>query len=228
VRISPVASNALTHVARIPLARVPLYPTLGDVPPPEAAQIVPPQQESSRPPPAAGRRPLRRGRLARYEPELAESLALPLGASESDLGVNELPTTALQARVAMTRLARDIARDYRLWYAKTLRCNILAVDAMQQHLANRFAGAQIAEPAVAWELRRHGALLSEIIARALGGEWVDVAPSEPGYWAMMIPPATRSWPIGRVYRFVSLGNKERDLVSYYLDLEARVRGADAG
>ena len=33
----------------------------------------------------------------------------------------------------------------------------------------------------------------------------------------------RSWPIGRVYRFVSLGNRERDLVSYYLDLEARAR-----
>ena len=120
----------------------------------------------------------------------------------------------------MTRLARDLARDYRLWYAKTLRCNVMAVEAMQQHLANRFAGAPIAEPVVAWELRRHGALLSEIIARALDGDWADIAPSEPGYWAMIVPPATRTWPIGRVYRFVALGNSERDLVSYYLDLEA--------
>ena len=165
-----------------------------------------------------------RGRpTVRYDPELAESLALPHGATESMLGVNDLPTTAMQARVAMTRLARDLARDYRLWYAKTLRCNVMAVEAMQQHIANRFAGAPISDPGVAWELRRHGALLSEIAARALGGTWVDVAPSEPGYWEMLVPPGTRTRPIGRVYRFVALGNRERDLVSYYLDLDARVR-----
>jgi hypothetical protein len=205
------------------LVRVPLYPTLGDAPPPQALPVL-----HSQPPPGAPalvtpERP--RARAARYNPELVESLALPLGATESILGLNELPTTGAQARVAMTRLARDLARDYRLWYAKTLRCNVLAVEAMQQHLANRFAGAPIAEPMVAWELRRHGALLSEIIARALDGGWSDIGPSEPGYWAMTVPPATRTWPIGRVYRFVALGNSERDLVSYYLDLEARARDA---
>ncbi len=125
----------------------------------------------------------------------------------------------------MTRLSRDLARDYRLWYGKSLRCNVLAVDAMQQHLSHRFAGAPIADEKVAWELRRHGSLLSEILARALGGVWVDVGPSEPGFWAMIVPPSTRLWPIGRVYRFVALGNRERDLVSYYVDLEARVRKA---
>jgi hypothetical protein len=161
----------------------------------------------------------------RYEPELVESLALPFGASESVLTVNELPRTPLQARIAMTRLSRDLARDYRLWYGKTLRCNVLAVDAMQQHLSHRYAGASIADEKVAWELRRHGSLLSEILARALGGVWVDIGPTEPGYWAMAIPPSTRLWPIGRVYRFIALGNRERDLVSYYVDLEARVRKA---
>ena len=159
----------------------------------------------------------------RYEPELVESLALPFGASESTLGVNDLPVTPLQARIALTRLARDLARDYRLAYDKTLRCNVLAVDAMQQHMAHRFQGAPISDPGIAWELRRHGALLSEIIARALGGMWVDIGPSEPGYWAMLVPPATRTWPIGRVYRFVALGRSARDLISYYLDLEARSR-----
>jgi hypothetical protein len=208
------------------LVRVPLYPTLGDAPPPQALPVL-----HSQLPPAPSAEPVvkaekpRTARAPRYNPELVESLALPLGASESILGLNELPTTFAQARVAMTRLARDLARDYRLWYAKTLRCNVLAVEAMQQHLANRFAGAPIAEPMVAWELRRHGALLSEIIARALDGGWTDIAPSEPGYWAMVVPPATRTWPIGRVYRFVALGNSERDLVSYYLDLEARAREA---
>jgi hypothetical protein len=209
------------------LARVPLYPTLGDAPPPQLVNSF-----QTQPPPARSQmlsivpdRSPRPARSSRYNPELIESLPLPLGASESVLGPNELPTTGIQARVAMTRLARDLARDYRLWYAKTLRCNVLAVEAMQQHLANRYKGAPIGEPAVAWELRRHGALLSEVIARALDGDWTDVAPSEPGYWAMLIPPATRSWPIGRVYRFVALGNTERDLVSYYIDLEARAREA---
>jgi len=140
--------------------------------------------------------------------------------------LNEVPNTPLKARVAMTRLARDLARDYRLWYTKSLRCDVLAVDAIQQHLTRRFAGASISDPAIAWELRRHGAFLSEILARALGSEWVDVAPSEPGYWAMLIPPSSRSWPIGRVYRFVALGHRERDLVSYYLDHEARARSAE--
>ncbi len=205
------------------LVRVPLYPTLGDAPPPQTLPVTvsqPPRDEPELERPRTVRGP-------RYNPELVESLALPLGASESILGLNELPTTGAQARVAMTRLARDLARDYRLWYAKTLRCNVLAVEAMQQHLANRFAGAPIAEPVVAWELRRHGALLSEIIARALDGGWSDIAPSEPGYWAMVVPPGTRTWPIGRVYRFVALGNRARDLVSYYLDLEARAREARA-
>ncbi len=125
----------------------------------------------------------------------------------------------------MTRLARSLGRDYRLWYGTTLRCNVLAVDAMQRHLTQRFAGASLADPKTADELLRHGALLSEILARALGGEWVDVAPTEPGYWAMLLPAAARCWPIGRVYRFVALGHRERDLVSYYMDLEARVREA---
>jgi hypothetical protein len=159
-----------------------------------------------------------------YAPDLVETLALPFGASESTLSPNDMPTTPLHARIALTRLSRDLGRDYRLGYGKMLRCNVLAVDAMQQHLARRFTGLPISDPGVAWELRRHGALLSEIIARALGGEWTDVGPGEPGYWTMQVSPATRTCPIGRVYRFVALGpDGGRDLVSYYLNIEARVR-----
>jgi hypothetical protein len=205
------------------------------MPPPPTPSVTPPpppasQSPESPLPPRPARRPTKpppepRPVHRRYDPELVESLSLPLGANESTLGVNEFPVTPLQARIALTRLARELARDYRLAYGKSLRCNVLAVDAMQQHMAHRFHGAPISEPAVAWELRRHGALLSEIIARALGGSWVDIGPTEPGFWAMVVPPATRTWPIGRVYRFVALGNRERDLVSYYLDLETRARAA---
>jgi hypothetical protein len=165
------------------------------------------------------------GAVLRYEPELVESLPFPAGAVETSFAVNQVPRNHFEARIAMTRLSRELARDYRLWYGKSLRCNVLAVDAMQQHLAHRFAGGSIADDNVAWELRRHGALLSEIFARALGGVWTDVGPSEPGYWAMILPPSLRVLPIGRIYRFIALGHRERDLVSYYLDVESRVRSS---
>jgi hypothetical protein len=206
-----------------PSSNPPAPATLRTPPPPPDARPSPPPPADARPSPAPP--PPAPGRLPRYEPELVETLALPFGASESSLDLSELPKTPLQARIALTRLARDLARDYRLGYGKALRCNVLAIDAMQQHLVHRFGGASVADPAVAWELRRHGALLSEIIARALGGAWVDVGPSEPGFWAMSVLPSLRTFPIGRVYRFVALGHRERDLVGYYLDLEARVRKA---
>jgi hypothetical protein len=166
---------------------------------------------------------VRRQPRQRYEPELVESLSLPAGTSESDLPLDAMPVTPAQARVAMSRLARDLARDYRLWYGKTLRCDVMAVEAMQQHLMARFGGADIASPDVAMELRRHGALLSEIIARCLGGYWADVGPSEPGYWAMQVA-TVRTYPVGRVYRFVTVGRQERDLIGHFLALDERVRG----
>jgi hypothetical protein len=195
---------------------------------PAAFRPSPPPPAPEAPQPEAAPGALPPGGLRRYEPELVETLSLPFGASESALALSELPKTPMQARIALTRLARDLARDYRLGYGKTLRCNVLAIDAMQLHLMHRFGGASISDPGVAWELRRHGALLSEIIARALGGAWVDVGPSEPGFWAMSVLPSLRTFPIGRVYKFVALGNRERDLVDYYLDLEGRVRKAAAG
>lgn len=223
---------------QIAAARAHLFPSVGDLPPPAGVPNIPSFAPvgawSAPPPPNPSRSPgidspsrVRAGPVLRYDPELVESLSLPAGATESTLGTKDIPKTPVEARVTMTRLSRDLARDYRLWYGKSLRCNVLAVDAMQQHLAHRFAGAPISDAGVAWELRRHGALLSEIFARGLGGAWVDIGPSEPGYWAMILPGALRVLPIGRVYRFVALGHREKDLVSYYLDLEARVRAGEA-
>jgi hypothetical protein len=213
-----VVAELVTEIP--PTARIPRMPRLGDAPPPQSpptATIRPPAvARTGTPPPGA------RGAML-HGAELAESLPLPAGSSETDLGVNDRPTTPAQARIAMIRLARDLARDYRLWYGKALRCDVIAIDGMQQHLAQRYEGASIADEEVAWELRRHGALLSEILARKLGGVWVDVGPSEPGYWAMLLGPELRTHPIGRVYRFVSLGPRERDLVSYFIDLEGRLR-----
>ena len=72
-------------------------------------------------------------------------------------------------------------------------------------------------------MRRHGAFLSEILARTLGAEWTDIALSEIGYWSMLVPPSTLVWPFGRVLRLVAMQHKERDLVSYDLELQARQR-----
>jgi hypothetical protein len=163
----------------------------------------------------------------RYDAELVEALTLPSETSEEELGYGETPVTPSQARVAMTRLARTLGRDYRLWYGMTLRCNLLALDIVQRHLAQRYVGTSLADAKTTSELLRHGALLSEIIARSLGGAWVDVRPTECGYWAMLLPNATRCWPIGRVYRFATLGPRDRDLVAYYVDLEKRARGRQA-
>ena len=73
-------------------------------------------------------------------------------------------------------------------------------------------------------MRLHGAFLSEILARRLGAEWTDLAISEMGYWAMNVPPGTRVWPLGRVIRYVTMQHRERDLVSYFLELQARAHG----
>jgi hypothetical protein len=40
---------------------------------------------------------------------------------------------------------------------------------------------------------------------------------------MLVPPSTKSCPIGKVYRFVALGQRSRDLVGYYLDLTSQAR-----
>lgn len=222
-RVPPAVAANAQIVPAIPPQRAPSFQWPGQMPPPPAGlppiTIFPSPLEIEPPPaPVVGPR-------AHYIPELVEALSLPPGASESDLALDARPVTPTQARVAMTRLARDLARDYRLAYGKTLRCDVMAIETMQQRLLARFEEADITDPGVAWELRRHGALVSEVIARTLGGQWVDVSPSEPGYWAMLVPPSTRTYPVGRVYRFVSLGHRERDLVGHFLALDERARKA---
>jgi hypothetical protein len=158
--------------------------------------------------------------------EIVESLPLPEGTVEAMLSPGGKPETPDQARVAMTRLSRTLGRDYRLWYGTTLMTNAIAIEAMQRHLRRRFSDAS-SDPKLAKklenELMRHGALLSEILARSLGATWVDLSGDQPGRWAMVLYPDVRVWPIGRVYRFFQKGHHEADLVAFFLELEAAVR-----
>jgi hypothetical protein len=158
-------------------------------------------------------------------PEIVETMPLPHGAAE-DFPIGALPTDPLGARVFMTRLSRELGRDYRIWYGTTLKTDLVAVDAMQRHLRRRFPEGPTDEKearTLEVELTRHGALLSEILARSLGAEWVDVSPEHPGHWAMMLPSDVRVWPIGRVFRFYRQGHRESDLVAFLIELEMRRR-----
>lgn len=67
----------------------------------------------------------------------------------------------------------------------------------------------------------------QLLARRLGARWAELDAPEPGVWSMVVPcrgdEVMRVWPIGRVLRFVAMGHKERDLVSYYLELQLHAR-----
>ena len=155
--------------------------------------------------------------------ELAEHLALPAGLGADGKAPDTLPKSILEARIAFTLLARELGLDYRLKRGIELRADVSGIEAMQAVLLETFPDHTIRTAEDAYELRRHGALLSEILARRLDAEWLDISPNELGYWAMIVPPETRVWPFGRVARLVEMGHKERDLVSYYFELQSRIR-----
>jgi hypothetical protein len=231
-----VAEPAPAYVVVEPVPpRVPSAPRMPVIDVTPVTPTPPPPEEvrqdgvrSTPPPPKTPPPPT--GELPKFTPgpsEIVESLAFPPGLHDGMLADGAWPTTPAQARVAMTRLARTLGRDYRIWYGTTLKTNAIAIEFMQRHLRRRFGdagpGAKLPKKLEA-ELTRHGALLSEIIARSLGGQWYDVLKEEPGHWGMLVPPSIRVWPIGRVYRFFRQGHREADLVAYYLELEQQSQG----
>jgi hypothetical protein len=200
-------------------------PPLEHVPFKKAPSVALPKIEPS-PSPATASHMVTVAPAPRVPAEIVESLTLPEGLSESMLAPDARPRTPAQARIAMTRLSRGLGRDYRLWYGTTLITSVVAIESMQRHLRRRFDDKAVAKDdgtKVLGELMRHGALLSEILARSLGGVWADVTVDEPGRWAMALHADIRVWPIGRVYRFFQQGNRETDLVAFYLDLENQVQ-----
>jgi len=176
-------------------------------PEPEPTPPPPPVQAAAAPPPVATRiEPLKE----RPRTEVVETMSTPEG---DDI------------RVRMTQLARELARDYRLAYGTTLKTDPIAIEAMQRHLRRRVGDAKTEERrrGLETELLRHGALLSEILARSLGAQWIETTGEQPGTWSMLVPPSTRVWPIGRVYRFFEQGHRESDLVAFYFELERSAR-----
>ena len=156
--------------------------------------------------------------------ERVESLSLPPGLHGETSSPDTLPTTPLEARVYFTTQARELARDYKKRFGTELRTDVRSLEIVQRNLAERFPDGVVSSADDVAEVRRHGAFLGEMLARRLGAEWTDFAVSELGYWSMNVPPGVKVWPIGRVIRFVTMRHRERDLVSYFLELQARANG----
>lgn len=153
--------------------------------------------------------------------DVVEHLPLPPGIGREAMPADALPRSVLEARVAFTMLARELGLEYRLKRGIELRADESGIEGMQAALLESFPDHEVRTPAEAHEVRRHGALLGEILARRLGAEWLDITPRDLGHWAMIVPPDTRVWPFGRIARFIAMGHKERDLVSYFLELRSR-------
>jgi hypothetical protein len=160
--------------------------------------------------------------------EAAEYLGLPRGASAEPPRPDMMPRTVADARALFTHLARELGHEYRVKRGVELRTDVNALEAMQAHLFEAYFGKNVRSLDDWLDVRRHGALLGEILVRTLGAEWTDISASELGYWAMTVPHVgaggTRVWPFARVLRYVAMGPKERDLVSYYLELKGRTQG----
>jgi hypothetical protein len=155
--------------------------------------------------------------------ELAEDLAWPANMSIEPGPIGARPESILEARLRFTQLARDLGAEYREQRGIELRADVSGIEAMQAVLLETFPDHTVRTEEEAEILRRHGALLGEILARRLDAEWIDISPPELGDWSMIVPPDMRVWPFGRIARLIQMGHKERDLVSTFLELSARAR-----
>ncbi|HEY3815630.1 MAG TPA: hypothetical protein VGL81_00585 [Polyangiaceae bacterium] len=164
------------------------------------------------------------------ELERLEALSLPPGVhAEATSVIDEHPRTGPVARLTCTYLARELGRELRARYGADVRSDVDGLELAQRFLREELIDGRVRTPEEHRHVMRQGGFLSELLARRLGARWVDLEAIEPGRWAMLVPSRSRAdevsrvWPFARVLRFVAMGHKERDLVSYYLELEGRAR-----
>jgi hypothetical protein len=161
--------------------------------------------------------------------EKVEMLHMPDGLVDQPPPTDEMPHNPPAARLMCTYLARELARELRVRHAVELRSDVDGLELAQRYLREALVDGRVRTADEEREVLRQGAFLSELLARHLAGRWVDLESEEPGRWAMLIPSRTRPeevarvWPFARVLRFVAMGHRERDLVAYYLELQARSR-----
>lgn len=132
---------------------------------------------------------------------------------------------AAEARAQFTDMSRELARSYRTERGIILKTDADGIEAMQTVLRSS-AGKALRTTGAMSDVRRHGAVLSEILARRLAARWIDVTAPELGHWTMDVRGMVHVRPFGRVLRFLEQPDGERDLVSFYLELWALVHGAN--
>jgi hypothetical protein len=156
----------------------------------------------------------------------AETMRLPAGATEEMLGEGQPPAGPLEGRIAMTRLSRELGREYRWRYGAPLTVDAGGIEAIQHHLLRRLAEARCDERSrglLDSELTRHGAFLSELLARRFGAEWLELGDGHPTDWCMRIGPSFRVWPVWRIHNFLRLAWDGRGaLATFYTELRARL------
>ena len=157
--------------------------------------------------------------------EEAETMRLPAGATEDMLVPGDTPHGPAGARIAMTRLSRELGRVYRCRHSVRLTVDAAGIEAMQYYLLRRLAETRLGEASAAIleaDATGHGAFLSEILARELGAEWLEFGASHPTDWSMRLR-RVRVWPVWRVHNFLRqpwLGRGA--LIDFYEQVRARV------
>ena len=114
---------------------------------------------------------------------------MPGGLRDEQLAEGVAARSGDEIRIVSTRYARALGREYRERYGVRLRTDAQAVEWMQRHLMTRWGETGLVGPEALADVRRHGALLSELLARALGGQWVNVTPSRLGTGRCSFRPA---------------------------------------
>jgi hypothetical protein len=204
----------------------------------EPARIIAPSNRTTDKAPPRALTPVPTSSPRPGEAERIETLSLPAGLQGVPLpALDEPPRAPPAARLAFTFLARELGRELRMRHGVEVLTDLEGLELAQRYLRERLADGRVKTRDDERELMRNGAFLSELLARRLGAFWVDLESSDSARWAMLIPASearegasmhyppepTRVWPFARVLRFVAMGHKERDLVSYYLELEASAR-----
>jgi hypothetical protein len=157
-------------------------------------------------------------------PERASELSLPAGLTPSaTLALDTLPRSVIEARIQFIMLTRELGARYQSRQGLDLRMDLSGLEAVQHYLAEAYPKHVVRSPEEAYDLRMHGAFLSELLARTLDADWIDIDHQDLGHWVMLVPSDARVHPFGRVLRYVAQGARERDLVSFYFELQTRKR-----
>ncbi len=161
--------------------------------------------------------------------EGAERLSIPPGMQDESPPHDEAPRSPPAARLVCTYLTRELGRELRMRHSVELRTDVDGLELAQRFLREAVTGERARTSEEQREVMRQGAFVAELLARRLGARWIDLESPDPGHWAMLVPSrlkpdaVCRVWPFGRVLRFVAQRHKERDLVSYFLQIEFHAR-----